>query len=216
MQYEVASGNLITYGLELFYWISRMPAGTSDETEGSGPDSDESGARSQKAQLALPRSAIKALKGGISKWLFRPLRVLTAVDALWRIEVGTTPEKNDKWRFLAAFLGAYVGTFSVGITWFFVWSLWGALKSFLTTFVAAENLLPAVAFAMIAVGFAMIFIPALISLMLAWIVSGSSRGRSTRLTLFLRGLYFPLLLLVFILAVFLILLGVRSAMGRIP
>ncbi|MDO8399491.1 MAG: hypothetical protein Q7T45_16890 [Bradyrhizobium sp.] len=102
-----------------------MTAGASDDDEEAKPVSNEIARASDETNPSPQEpAAAPVLKDGVSKWLFRPLRgLLTALELVWNLELGTQPEKNSKKRFLAAFLGAYVGSFILVITWFFVWSL---------------------------------------------------------------------------------------------
>jgi hypothetical protein len=131
-----------------------------------------------------------------------------ALEIVWSWEFGSTPTKNGLKRFSAAFFGAYVGIFPLGISWIYFMSLWEAFKSFLSTLIAAEHVI------VIAVA-AIIVVPTLISIILGWVISTSSKDESTMLTLFVRGLAFDFLLFILFLAVLGVSYSVKSGTGLI-
>jgi hypothetical protein len=119
-------------------------------------------------------------------------------------EFGTTPKKNSFKRFLAAFLGAFIGSLPLLSAWIYLMGLGEQFRSFLSVLIVADIPLWRTVPAILAG-------PAALGVIFGWLISDSTEEKSTTLTLFIKGLVIDLLLFMLFFTVASLVIGVNVA-----
>jgi hypothetical protein len=121
-------------------------------------------------------------------------------------EFGTKPKRNSFKRFVAASLGAFIGSLPLLCAWIYLMGLWGEFKSFFSALFVAEVVLWRTAAAVLAG-------PAVLGVIFGWLFSESTEEESTVLSLFIKGMVFDLLLFMLFLSVAGLVFGVNIVRG---
>jgi len=112
---------------------------------------------------------------------------LLALQKLFEFEIGT-PAKITLSRFMAAFSGSFLGGFILELSWITYKELWQAFVNYM------DSLLVWGARTLLAVILIICAVTGIFSLVIAWLVSSSSKEGSTSLTLFVRALSLVILI----------------------